>query len=328
MMEIEWIKAEFRKSKNIGLLYGKTGASIASFLLQDSHIGLDKRYGEELLTEVFDQISENMPLNISQGLAGIGLGINYLIKRHYVEGNPDHVLKEIDEILFKRIVYYGEKDNIDCMGLSEILFYFLIRLKTGLKNKMERAIFVEFAKKALNMIYMGKKLDFFEEPLPYSIYYPLPCFLYLCSFMYDMNIYTNRINHILEEIKAIVFSRVPFLNCNRLTMMASVLHVAKSTKDSDWYDYLSLLHNAFSFDKMLEEEIGNKQIFLTDGLLGISLIANDYNKNCSQEKYSITVPDIRPLVSQSLRLREFEQPNEEARLGLDGLLGIMLYNKK
>ena len=35
-MNIEDIKNKIRKSDNIGLFYGKTGASIASFILQNN----------------------------------------------------------------------------------------------------------------------------------------------------------------------------------------------------------------------------------------------------------------------------------------------------
>lgn len=107
-MNIEYIKKEFRKSENIGLFYGKTGASVISFILQNKNVGLDKQFAEELLTDVYGKISANMPLNISQGISGIGLGINYLIQNKYVEGRADYVLKEVDEILFKKIVYYDK----------------------------------------------------------------------------------------------------------------------------------------------------------------------------------------------------------------------------
>ena len=324
-MNIEYIKKEFRKSENIGLFYGKTGASVISFILQNKNVGLDKQFAEELLTDVYGKISANMPLNISQGISGIGLGINYLIQNKYVEGRADYVLKEVDEILFKKIVYYDKNDNIDCMGLCEILFYILVRLKTGLKNKMERTVFKEFAKKIINLIYIGKRIDFFEEPLPYKIFYPLPCFLYLCSYMYDMNIYRNRIVHILEEIKTMAFSRVPFLHCNRLTFMNAVLHVVNSTKDSDWYEYLGILHNTFSFDKILSEETGYKQVFFYDGLLGIYLTALDYNRNCNIEKYNISIPDFLQIrLFNALQLSDFDQIEKNERIGLDGILGILL----
>lgn len=325
-MNIENVKDEIRRSGNIGLFYGKTGASIVAFMLQNQNVGLNKQFAEELLTDVFNKINDNMPLNISQGISGIGLGINFLIQNGYVEGNADYVLKEIDEILFKRIVYYGKNDKIDCIGLCEILFYILVRLKTGLKNKMERIVFSEFAKKIFNLIYFGKGLDFYEEPLPYNVHYPMPFFLYLCSYMYGMGIYKNRINHILEEMKPMVCSRTPFLHCNRLTLMTSILHVANSTEDSDWFEYLNLLHNGFSFEKILKEEKGCKQVFFTDGLLAIYLVAQDYIKNCNLEKYNLTIPDaLYAHLSQALQFMDFEQLKKNGRIGLDGVLGVLLF---
>lgn len=326
-MNLERIKTKITESNNIGLLYGKTGACIIAFLLNDKKIGLDKKMAEELLTDVLDKINMNMPLNISEGLSGIGIGLNYLLKNKYVEGNPDVVLKEIDETLYRKIVYFDKNDNIDCMGLCEILYYVLVRLKTGLKNKMERRIFEEFAKKCINLIYMGKKIEFFEEPLPYNMHYPLPFFLYLCSVMYDMGIYKERVRHILDEIRTVAFTRVPFLNCNKLILMSAVLHVAKSINDGSWYEYLGLLHHSFSSDEMLGNEIGEKQIYLTDGLLGLSLIIDDYNEICPEAELKVHVPNINNLLLQSSEMKAIECSNKNIKIGLDGLLGVFVYLK-
>ena len=327
-MNIEDIKNKIRKSDNIGLFYGKTGASIASFILQNKKLGLDKQFAEELLTDVLDKISDNMPLNISCGLSGVGLGINFLIQKEYVEGNSDNVLKDVDDLIFKKIVYYNNNDKIDCVGLCDILYYTLVRLKTGLKNKMERTVFEEFAKKMINLIYIGRNIDFFEEPLPYNIYYPLPCFLYLCSYMHDMGLYRNRIVHLLNEIKPMAFSRIPFLHCNRLTLMSAVVCVANSTNDSDWYEYLSLLHRSFSFDKILDRETGYKQTFLSDGLLGIYCLAYEYNKNCVDNSLKLLIPNkLQDRLLKGFELMDIEEYKQRGQLGLDGILGILLFNK-
>ena len=67
--------------------------------------------------------------DIENGLSGIGLAIEFLIQNNFVEGDPDEVLEEVDNKVFK----YLNEENINSFdltnGLTGYLVYLIARLK-------------------------------------------------------------------------------------------------------------------------------------------------------------------------------------------------------
>lgn len=314
----------YQQTTSAGLFQGKMGASIAAFIL-DNKIG-SKGIAESLLSEVIAAITDNMPLNISHGLSGIGLGINYLLQNKYIEGNPDYVLSEIDDFIFRRMAYFNQDSPIDYNGLCDILNYLIIRLKTGLKNKMNRRVFIELTKKLFNLLYLGRRENFFEEPLPYSIYYVLARFLYISSEMHALQICPTRIEQIWKELKTSVFSRYPYLYSNKLHLIYSVCTVFNESKDKDWSKYLNNLLSTFSFREMIEDELGRNQLFLTDGLLGLHILAHKYNKHHLADIPKIHLFDTSSFIRNSDLFQEYKSKKiaKGDRVGLDGMLGLFL----
>jgi len=113
-----------------GLLYGKMGLSI--FLFQLAELTGEDKYKKKA-SELFDSVSQNlesgMSISYASGLAGIGVGIEYLLMRGFLFGDSNEVLEEIDEAIFTGLEY---NDNIDSSleyGLCGIGYYFLYRIK-------------------------------------------------------------------------------------------------------------------------------------------------------------------------------------------------------
>jgi lantibiotic modifying enzyme len=52
-----------------------------------------------LLDDIIDGVHKEMPLNFKNGLCGIGWGIEYLIRNHFVEADADEVLEEFDRLI-------------------------------------------------------------------------------------------------------------------------------------------------------------------------------------------------------------------------------------
>ena len=120
------------------------------------------KIGGKLLDEIFSGISSIQTMDVKTGLAGIGLGIHYLITKEYVSGNPNVVLEDIDNVIFKHLSYAKFYDSIDSVSLMHILYYLCVRLKDQkAKNDLEYRIQIKAIKADKNP---SKK-----KPLPFLI---------------------------------------------------------------------------------------------------------------------------------------------------------------
>lgn len=114
--------------KDISLFYGKMGivlffAHLSVYLKEPVYID----FAGELLDEIYEEISIDMPINLGTGLCGIGWGINYLLQNKFVEGDADEILVEIDKKIMERdpLRIY---DRTLKSGLSGIAYYVYRRL--------------------------------------------------------------------------------------------------------------------------------------------------------------------------------------------------------
>jgi hypothetical protein len=60
-----------------------------------------EKFAEKYLNETLSTVDTVKEVNIKNGLSGIGLGINHLVKNGFVNGNINTILEDIDNYLFK-----------------------------------------------------------------------------------------------------------------------------------------------------------------------------------------------------------------------------------
>jgi hypothetical protein len=85
---------------NIGLLRGKSG--IAVFLFHYSSFTNDLKYNEiasKILDDIADEITENSIINCSDGLAGYGIAIEYLVSESYIKIDTNEFLQDLDVLI-------------------------------------------------------------------------------------------------------------------------------------------------------------------------------------------------------------------------------------
>ncbi len=114
---------------NPGLLNGKMG--IAIFLYHYSHYANYKIFGDyagELIDEIYQEINTNTPVNFTNGLTGIGWGIEYLVKSGFVQADTDEALSEIDTSVYRNSLYrpFLLESGNDLFGYG---LYFIARLR-------------------------------------------------------------------------------------------------------------------------------------------------------------------------------------------------------
>lgn len=88
----------------------------------------DSKYeqmADMLLDKIFEDVSLEMPVCLKNGLLGIGCGLIYLIRNHFVKGEEDDVLSEIDSCLFNALICMEDETEVDWYGW---LHYFRLRI--------------------------------------------------------------------------------------------------------------------------------------------------------------------------------------------------------
>jgi hypothetical protein len=112
-----------------GLCKGKMG--IAIFLYHYSRNRKKEIYANfagNLLDQVFIETNKTKPDCFQNGMAGIGWGIEYLIRNHFVEADTDDVLEELDEKIFNHRNHNSQESLYGDVFFSKGL-YFLARIK-------------------------------------------------------------------------------------------------------------------------------------------------------------------------------------------------------
>lgn len=122
------------KQFDIGLFYGKMGRCL--FFFDYSRVTELRAFEElagELLDEVMESVCLGMPVGLSFGWCGIGWGVEYLVRKGFVEDDDNEERNKIDE----KVMEYDVRrlgDYSLATGLEGISWYVLLRLSSGDKG--------------------------------------------------------------------------------------------------------------------------------------------------------------------------------------------------
>lgn len=87
-----------RYQNNPGLFRGKAGTMLTMFLFsQKTGISVYRDFAEDLLEEVQNQLFDNLPIGMKDGLAGIAYSMSYLLNNNILSFDPNEILCDIDE---------------------------------------------------------------------------------------------------------------------------------------------------------------------------------------------------------------------------------------
>ena len=121
-----------------GLFHGKMG-----IVLFFAIYGQKKRerayqdFSQTLLDNIWENIDNDIPVNLASGLAGIGWGIEYLIQNGFVSGDIQEICADIDKAIMEfdsaLISDYSIKT-----GITGIIFYVLSRIKGNTLQNAKR----------------------------------------------------------------------------------------------------------------------------------------------------------------------------------------------
>lgn len=117
-----------------------------------------REYAENLIHEIFDNVSINMSIGFMDGLAGIGWCIQYLLSKQLEEGDDNDILEDLDNVIMEhdpmRI-----KDLSFENGLVGIVSY----VRARLEEKGGCLPFDKIYIKRIEVACMQSGLDFYSE---------------------------------------------------------------------------------------------------------------------------------------------------------------------
>lgn len=86
-----------RYQRNIGLFHGKAGIMLTMFLFsQKTGISVYHDFAEDLFDDVQNQLYDNMPIGMENGLAGIAYAMSYLANNNILAFDQNEILSDID----------------------------------------------------------------------------------------------------------------------------------------------------------------------------------------------------------------------------------------
>lgn len=261
------------KNYPTGIAQGKMGISIYFYHLAMTEQNEEyKTIAEQLLDDTLGKLFLESSISVESGLAGIALGVKHLINAGFVEGDVNELLEDIDDTIFKRLVFPEPGLPYDKRELLHMLFYLSKRLDDQM-DENSRYIYSELIIHVLNIFVTELNGDFFNESLSFSIYdFQLPVFTYICACLLEQNIYNDRIYKILEEFEPKILSQFPVLHANRLYLLCGMLPLLPYMKSEKWESHVKLLRKGIKLQAILEQEMSNKHIFVSNGLSLIYLL--------------------------------------------------------
>lgn len=133
--QISFIENSHRVVSGNGLFKGKAGDIILYFsLFRYTSKKLWEEKAKELLNELSAQIADVQELNYANGLAGIGWMVEWVKQNGFLDINTDEVLEDVDDTLYKAVLYGRDKTislNDGSLGKAA---YFLKRYESRNKD--------------------------------------------------------------------------------------------------------------------------------------------------------------------------------------------------
>lgn len=279
---------------------------------------------KSLAEDFIERICWNLPKEISiltlTDKQEISIAIDYMIEKKYIEGDINDILYDIDITIYKEIVSNRNilKKNQDLL-LS--IYYCYSRLKKQFEGTDEEFILRELTISLFNKLTHPLEDDIFEEPFFYTLHYKLPQFIFLIGKLFSLDIYNYRIKEILKERNFQILSRIPVLHSHRLYLLWSLIIAKESIETTIWDEHINLLYTNIDFEKIVQNELTNKGLYVIDGISSIFY----FSSSLSEKSYKF--PFSTELIHEKIKKTNLWKPShwENESLSLkNGLSGLIL----
>lgn len=293
----EWLEKQDINQMSNGLLNGRMGLSL--YWYQQSRLFPDKDYkkiADNILDEVLNRIGIFTGVGFEDGLVGILLAINYLIREHYITGNINTIFNIVDDKLFQYAYFRGvdpivsERNNI--INLTWICTYFCQRLQSNSLSKENEYLIKHLIYELINSIEKEIRDDphiLNERAMFRPFSYLLPNLIILITEMYKMDLYSYKLSMFCRELTTFVASSIPLEYGNRFVLYYATGKLLNTGRKetlcfNDIFNVLHKLIENYSMIKMfrcndlsLQEGLAGLLYYVYDDITDVSLL-NDFKQ--------------------------------------------------
>lgn len=311
-------------SKNPFLMKGDMGLVVfLSYLFGKTNEVKYIDKAKALLDSLSTKISSKSLLEIYNGVSGVGLAVLLLHHKGIIEENPDEILKNIDEYIYRKSItaVYAYEQKYENTYL-DILLYISIRFQYC-QNREDKDIFCRLWFALYNKLYLNLTPDFFIEPIPSVIKYKMAQFILVSALGVNLDIkFKNRISKIFKEISNYIFSYYPQLHFNRLILFAALKQIGHIINlDEKWIDYQDRLFTSISIKKIIEKEILPNDLYLTHGLSCLYFLLKHLGIIISDNIVELIINKMK---ASNLVRFDYAKLVEFNFIGLDGICSVIL----
>jgi len=321
-----------------GLTDGKMGICLYFYYLSFWKKNKEyKQVAEKLLYEISNRLSRSMDLSVETGLAGISIGISHLVTAKFVEGDINEILEDVDNRIYKHLVFLKNKElTHEKPELIHYLYYLNLRY-AALSDADDKFIFKELIIKTVEMFYFNLKDSFFNENSSFSAKnYQTPFFLYVMSKVCSLNIYNKRIEKIVEEFIGSILSAIPISQANRLYLLWGILHIKSHLPNfqDKINSHIYLLKERIDVEHIINVELKNQDIYLKDGISLVYILLFSIQERFPEHKIDFCPKTIFKRIEdseawESLLKREYYHSKRKGLLnGFPGAVLVLSHIKK
>ena len=271
---------------NLGLLHGKMGIAIYFFCLaRETGNKIYEDYAGELIDEICDEINSGTSCDFENGLAGIGWGIEYLVKEGFIEADPDEILEELDNRIIHELTYHTPEEIGLLRGLTGYIAYFHSRTKEWeeetnrvISNREALLNAIVLLEQRIDKAYSSStQEELWPEPDQFDIAWDLPLILWVLAGLLDDGIYREKVRLIISIILDSLQSKTVFprLQSNRLLLalpIEKLKHCKFEQLSFDLFNELTINLQAGLNREAILSELRAKPVSLQHGMFGISMI--------------------------------------------------------
>jgi hypothetical protein len=263
------------KGNNQSLMHGNTGICIFfNHLAQKTGNPEYQKTADDLISEVFTNLTSLSPPDFENGLAGIGWGIEYLVQNNFAEGDTDEILGEIDNNIFRILNEESITSFEMTNGLTGYLFYLISRLKNKtLPFSTPQQINRDLLILTINRIYELATAQFphIVKEINFDLLWRFPVMLLGLSEAFRLSIYNEKINCIIKQWIPNLEAYIPSMHINRLYLAVALMQIYSQIPYPRLEKQIRILLFGTDFNK-LKTEINPDQLNIRFGWPGFIIL--------------------------------------------------------
>lgn len=150
-----------------GLVHGKMGIAIFFFhYTKFTRNNLFADYAMDVIVEMLDQMHVNSPANYEKGMAGIGVGFDYMIQNRFLSVEDD-ICEDFDQRMVRAVMYDPWSNFSQYCGLIGYGRYWITRLRYQAPAVLARKC----------LLYIISQIDEKKQEIPITEQADVFCFL-------------------------------------------------------------------------------------------------------------------------------------------------------